>query len=69
MKTIFKAILFSVVGAILVYLITKFLKNRKEKSEWMNSPINVTQDDIDALDNIWKERLGSIPKELPKLLK
>jgi predicted PurR-regulated permease PerM len=69
MKTTIKVIFFSALGALVVYLISKFLKDRQQTSQWMNSHINVTQSDIDDLDNIWKERLKSIPKDLPKLLK
>jgi hypothetical protein len=69
MKDVFKVLLFSALGAIVIYFVTKFLKQRKETAEWMQTPIQVTPEDIRDIDSIWERRKNSLSKMRNNLLK
>jgi uncharacterized membrane protein (DUF106 family) len=56
MKDGLKIVLFTAIGGIVMYFIQKFLKDREEMKNFMNTPINVTEDDVKAIDAVWSER-------------
>jgi len=52
---------FTALGGVIVYFLTKYFKEREEMKNFMQTPINVTEDDIKAIDAIWEERKKSTP--------